>query len=109
MFVEDYEQHKVRVALYLFQNDYVKARELLIQLMEQTFQPSTPTYNNSGQANRGELSSCYLFVVDDSIESLNFVEDSVANASSNGDRKSTRLNSSHVSISYAVFCLKKRQ
>src|SRR5699024_634995 len=26
----------------------------------------------------------------------------------NGDRKSTRLNSSHVSISYAVFCLKKK-
>src|SRR5437868_12646955 len=26
----------------------------------------------------------------------------------NEDRKSTRLNSSHVSISYAVFCLKKK-
>src|SRR5438067_9332554 len=26
-----------------------------------------------------------------------------------GDRKSTRLNSSHVSISYAVFCLKKKK
>src|SRR5699024_12629692 len=26
-----------------------------------------------------------------------------------GDRKSTRLNSSHVSISYAVFCLKKKR
>src|SRR5690625_2654008 len=26
-----------------------------------------------------------------------------------GDRKSTRLNSSHVAISYAVFCLKKRK
>src|SRR5699024_11307256 len=25
-----------------------------------------------------------------------------------GDRKSTRLNSSHVSISYAVFCLNKK-
>src|SRR5690606_41686209 len=25
------------------------------------------------------------------------------------DRKSTRLNSSHVKISYAVFCLKKKQ
>src|SRR5690625_6628430 len=25
-----------------------------------------------------------------------------------GDRKSTRLNSSHVAISYAVFCLKKK-
>src|SRR5690606_40239455 len=28
-------------------------------------------------------------------------------ASPTGDRKSTRLNSSHVKISYAVFCLKK--
>src|SRR5690242_21092121 len=27
----------------------------------------------------------------------------------NGDRKSTRLNSSHMSISYAVFCLKKKK
>src|SRR5699024_12031372 len=35
------------------------------------------------------------------------------NAINNGhrqqDRKSTRLNSSHVSISYAVFCLKKKK
>src|SRR6266480_6386094 len=29
--------------------------------------------------------------------------------SSRGDRKSTRLNSSHMSISYAVFCLKKKK
>src|SRR3712207_7468747 len=28
--------------------------------------------------------------------------------SQNGDRKSTRLNSSHANISYAVFCLKKK-
>src|SRR2546427_2620821 len=27
----------------------------------------------------------------------------------NGDRKSTRLNSSHSQISYAVFCLKKKR
>src|SRR5690554_7609757 len=30
-----------------------------------------------------------------------------AYANNPGDRKSTRLNSSHVRISYAVFCLKK--
>src|SRR5438067_7456393 len=30
-------------------------------------------------------------------------------AHSTRDRKSTRLNSSHVSISYAVFCLKKKK
>src|SRR5437870_10153811 len=30
-------------------------------------------------------------------------------AADRGDRKSTRLNSSHVAISYAVFCLKKKK
>src|SRR5690606_41949898 len=34
---------------------------------------------------------------------LNDIADAVA------DRKSTRLNSSHVKISYAVFCLKKKK
>src|SRR3712207_7278031 len=29
--------------------------------------------------------------------------------SCDGDRKSTRLNSSHANISYAVFCLKKKK
>src|SRR5438445_12033919 len=29
--------------------------------------------------------------------------------SAHGDRKSTRLNSSHANISYAVFCLKKKK
>src|SRR3712207_9001584 len=32
----------------------------------------------------------------------------VAAASAGRDRKSTRLNSSHANISYAVFCLKKK-
>src|SRR5699024_11404975 len=44
------------------------------------------------------------------VESLKVVldEDLAKNAEVLGDRKSTRLNSSHVSISYAVFCLKKK-
>src|SRR5256885_8533607 len=32
-----------------------------------------------------------------------------ATRNSHGDRKSTRLNSSHLVISYAVFCLKKKK
>src|SRR5690606_40016340 len=32
-----------------------------------------------------------------------------AGGTGRGDRKSTRLNSSHVKISYAVFCLKKKK
>src|SRR2546430_7538234 len=33
----------------------------------------------------------------------------VSSPSHSGDRKSTRLNSSHSQISYAVFCLKKKK
>src|SRR5207249_9770036 len=33
----------------------------------------------------------------------------VTSSAARRDRKSTRLNSSHVSISYAVFCLKKKK
>src|SRR5699024_12269777 len=36
-------------------------------------------------------------------------ESGAQSANNNRDRKSTRLNSSHVSISYAVFCLKKKK
>src|SRR3712207_8126494 len=32
-----------------------------------------------------------------------------ADVTQQGDRKSTRLNSSHANISYAVFCLKKKK
>src|SRR3712207_7410807 len=35
--------------------------------------------------------------------------DTFAHGNAAGDRKSTRLNSSHANISYAVFCLKKKK
>src|SRR5205085_7388845 len=35
--------------------------------------------------------------------------DEIREAENPGDRKSTRLNSSHSQISYAVFCLKKKK
>src|SRR3712207_7546712 len=35
--------------------------------------------------------------------------DGLADGGPVGDRKSTRLNSSHANISYAVFCLKKKK
>src|SRR5690554_7706365 len=36
-------------------------------------------------------------------------DDDPGEGAHHGDRKSTRLNSSHVRISYAVFCLKKKK
>src|SRR5690606_41438952 len=46
-------------------------------------------------------------VVRDTAEELPQQED-VERVAPQQDRKSTRLNSSHVKISYAVFCLKKK-
>src|SRR3989442_9373620 len=43
-----------------------------------------------------------------SVAVLGFDFEPVAHAIRERDRKSTRLNSSHVRISYAVFCLKKK-
>src|SRR3712207_7716914 len=40
---------------------------------------------------------------------LGHVQVSDSNRFQPGDRKSTRLNSSHANISYAVFCLKKKK
>src|SRR3712207_8875749 len=42
-------------------------------------------------------------------EALGVKGDLVLRALVDGDRKSTRLNSSHANISYAVFCLKKKK
>src|SRR2546430_5877616 len=38
-----------------------------------------------------------------------YIRESILNPSAKIDRKSTRLNSSHSQISYAVFCLKKKK
>src|SRR5439155_22321852 len=45
---------------------------------------------------------------DPSLSALARTSSIVPTRRGSGDRKSTRLNSSHVAISYAVFCLKKK-
>src|SRR5439155_20894231 len=52
-----------------------------------------------------------ILVLDDPFASVDASkeEEIVGNLRVHRDRKSTRLNSSHVAISYAVFCLKKKK
>src|SRR5256885_9443058 len=61
----------------------------------------------------GQEAGLAVFVVDQGQPALVEGECSVGVAVSvrfdDGDRKSTRLNSSHLVISYAVFCLKKKK
>src|SRR3989442_10079360 len=51
----------------------------------------------------GDLRACDAFDVMTRIDTIRAPTLAIG-----GDRKSTRLNSSHVRISYAVFCLKKK-
>src|SRR5207245_6720060 len=62
----------------------------------------TPTIYNSG------LSGDYRAILDEMLQ-RDAVPEVFFAGYSMGDRKSTRLNSSHGSISYAVFCLKKKK
>src|SRR5256885_10840924 len=47
--------------------------------------------------------------MDASVPSVEIADDADASCRRRPDRKSTRLNSSHLVISYAVFCLKKKK
>lgn len=72
-YLEDYEQHVAIVALYLGQGDYAFAEQLARSMMEQRLQPATPTFMNAGRAKRGEMVSCFLLEMDDSLNSINYV------------------------------------
>src|SRR5471030_2898251 len=85
----------------------------------------------SGGAWRKEVKFCYIFFFNDTATTeiytlslhdalpISIVADHGTDAvghsgaqplgKAGGDRKSTRLNSSHLGISYAVFCLKKKK
>src|SRR5205807_10643536 len=52
---------------------------------------------------------CHVIIPQPLDHSLPFCVDERLNFAHLADRKSTRLNSSHLVISYAVFCLKKKK
>src|SRR5699024_7773553 len=60
-----------------------------------------------GQRNASELDSAKAIAEDLGVKHT-VLEMDLLTQLTDKDRKSTRLNSSHVSISYAVFCLKKK-
>ncbi|RXK18019.1 class 1b ribonucleoside-diphosphate reductase subunit alpha [Macrococcus sp. DPC7161] len=73
-YLEDYKQHVIIVALYLAKGDVEKSKSLINAMIEQRYQPATPTFLNAGRARRGELVSCFLLEVDDSLNSINYID-----------------------------------
>lgn len=73
-YLEDYNQHVAIVSMYLANGDKDQAKQFISAMVEQRYQPATPTFLNAGRARRGELVSCFLLEVDDSLNSINFID-----------------------------------
>lgn len=73
-YLENYKQHVVIVSLYLSKGDVVQAKRFITSMIEQRYQPATPTFLNAGRARRGEMVSCFLLETDDSLNSINYID-----------------------------------
>ncbi|NCT27886.1 class 1b ribonucleoside-diphosphate reductase subunit alpha [Bacillus velezensis] len=68
--LERYEDRVSIVALYCADGDYEKAIEEVHSMMKQEYQPATPTFLNAGRKRRGEMVSCFLLEVGDSLNDI---------------------------------------
>jgi len=68
--LERYEDRVSIVALYLGSGDFEKAKKYTSLMMKQEYQPSTPTFLNAGRKRRGEMVSCFLLEVNDSLNDI---------------------------------------
>lgn len=69
-YLERFEDRVVMTALGLAQGDEKLAVNLVEEIIGGRFQPATPTFLNTGKAQRGELVSCFLLRIEDNMESI---------------------------------------
>jgi ribonucleoside-diphosphate reductase alpha chain len=71
-YLETYEDRIIIVALFLGQGNFEMAKDTAVAMIEQRYQPATPTFLNAGRSRRGEMVSCFLLEMDDSLNSIFF-------------------------------------
>ncbi|MCX6501655.1 MAG: class 1b ribonucleoside-diphosphate reductase subunit alpha [Microbacterium sp.] len=69
-YLERFEDRVVMTALGLADGDEKLANDLVDEIIAGRFQPATPTFLNTGKAQRGELVSCFLLRIEDNMESI---------------------------------------
>lgn len=90
-FLERYEDRLAVVALFLAQGNLQKALEYAEILINQEYQPATPTFLNAGKKRSGELVSCFLDEMGDSLSDIGYIIDSSMKLSSIGGGVSINL------------------
>src|SRR5918997_678734 len=69
-YLERFEDRVCMVALTLADGDQDFAVSMVDEIITGRFQPATPTFLNSGKAQRGEAVSCFLLRIEDNMESI---------------------------------------
>lgn len=90
-FLERYEDRVVAVSLFLARGDVPQAIEYAEMLINQEYQPATPTFLNSGKKRSGELVSCFLDEIGDNLNGIGYAIDSAMKLSSIGGGVSFNL------------------
>jgi ribonucleoside-diphosphate reductase alpha chain len=70
--LETYEDKVLIVSLTLADGDENLAFDIAKKLINQEFQPATPTFLNAGRKRAGEMVSCFLISVEDSCEGISY-------------------------------------
>lgn len=83
-FLERYEDRISIVSLYLGQGNLEKAKNYGLMLINQEYQPATPTFLNAGKKRSGELVSCYLDEIGDNLSGIGYALDEAMKLSSIG-------------------------
>ncbi len=90
-FLERYEDRISVISLYLAQGDAEQAMRYAELLINQEYQPATPTFLNSGKKRSGELVSCFLDEIGDNLNGIGYAFDSAMKLSSIGGGVSLNL------------------
>lgn len=80
-YLERYEDRVAVNALYLAQGDYEKAKAHVRNLINQNYQPATPTFLNAGRKRSGRMVSCFLLDCPDTTEGIMYIVQSSAQLS----------------------------
>ncbi|MDR0123069.1 class 1b ribonucleoside-diphosphate reductase subunit alpha [Bacillus pumilus] len=68
--LERYEDRISIVALFLAEGNTDKAMKYVESMIKQEYQPATPTFLNAGRKRRGEMVSCFLIEIGDSLNDI---------------------------------------
>lgn len=83
-FLERYEDRIAAVALFLADGDKKKALEYAKLMINQEYQPATPTFLNAGKVRAGQMVSCFLDEVGDNLTGIGYAIDEGMKLSSIG-------------------------